>query len=535
MLERKNSGLSASRAKWGLAPWRFGMALLLGTIVFCHGHSPQLFADAAAAMPAAAGAVTPALPPPTREQIDDARNLSRTFAQVAEQVSPSVVSIRVSKKSEAARPWKFRFRENLPKSFRDFPFFFDWPFGNRGKDKDRDEDKDFGESPPDEDRSPLIEGAGSGVVIDEKGFILTNSHVIKDVRRIKVQFQDGQEMDAKVVGRDGRADLAVLKVEPKDYRLRSVRFGDSDKLMVGEWVIAIGNPFGLSHTVTVGVISAKGRSGVVDTHGGYQDFLQTDASINPGNSGGPLVNLNGELIGINTAIYGPGGNIGIGFAVPSTMARPIAQELMAHGKVKRPYLGITMQEMSQDMAKALGAPGKGVLVQGLSKGAPAEKTGVRRGDVILSVDGKPVKDGHEVQRQVLSHRIGDNIALELWRDGKRVTLQMKAAELPDDDEHASGDPGDDKSKLGLKLQTLTPRLAERFGVEARSGAVITSVRPASPAAEARLERGDVILEVDRRPVQTAEQAMQALAGERKEGHVLLVQRGANTLFLLLKP
>ena len=436
-----------------------------------------------------------------------------------------MVAIRVAKKQKVSRVMRrgFPFHPNMP-----FPF--GGPFGAPDDDEDGDGD-DMG--------APLQRGAGSGVVIDEKGFILTNNHVVGGADDIKVQFLDGKELPAKIVGTDPRSDLAVISVQAKGYALKAAPLGDSEKLAVGEWVMAIGNPFGLDHTVTVGVISAKGRSGIGDRGGNYQDFLQTDASINPGNSGGPLVNLNGEVIGINTAILGPGGNIGIGFAVPSDMAKPIVRELIASGKVRRPFLGISMQPYTSDMAKAMGGPEKGALVGQLTPGAPAEKAGVRRGDVIVKVDGKPVLTSRDVQRFVLARRVGDAIGLEVWRDGKLTTLTAKTAELPGDDGATASVAGDDaqasKAKLGLGLQTLTPQMSERFGLKADHGVLINAIKPGSPASEAGLARGDVILEVDRRPVRTAEEAVKALTSERAGGHVLLVQRGEQSLFVLVQP
>jgi serine protease Do len=459
--------------------------------------------------PSAPNAIVPALP----GAAEGPRAVSQSFAQIADQLAPSVVSIRVEKKQKAPR---------MRNPFHDFPFPF--PFG--GPDGPGDDD---------EERGMVQRGAGSGVVIDEKGMILTNNHVVGGADKIEVRFVDGRELPAKVVGTDPRSDLAVIRVDTKSYGVRAARLGDSDKMRVGEWVMAIGNPFGLDHTVTVGVISAKGRAGIGDTRGGYQDFLQTDASINPGNSGGPLVNLAGEVIGINTAILGPGGNIGIGFAVPSSMARPIADELVATGKVRRPYLGIRMQEMPAKMAKAMGAPEKGALVQAVEQGAPADKAGVKRGDVILSVDGKRVDGSRDVQRQVLTHRVGDTVGLAVWRDGKTVDLKVRTAELPSDEKaQAGGDDSEKKGKLGLSLQELTPQLAERLGVSGRGGVVISGVRGGSPAAEANLNRGDVILEIDRRPVRSVQEAVKALTAERPGGHVLLVQRGEQSFYVLLQ-
>ncbi len=477
---------------------------------------------AATATAAGTATVTPALPPPSREQVESARSVSRTFAQVAEQISPSVVSIRVQKKQKVRM-----MRRGFPFG-HEFQLPFGGPFGGP------DDDDESGE----EQSGPVQRGAGSGVVIDEKGYILTNNHVVGGVDEIKVQFADGKEMTGKIVGTDPRSDLAVISVDTKNYKVKAAPLGDSEKLLVGEWVMAIGNPFGLDHTVTVGVISAKGRSGIADRRVSYyQDFLQTDASINPGNSGGPLVNLNGEIVGINTAILGPGGNIGIGFAVPSDMARPVAKELISTGKVRRPYLGISMQEFPPEMAKAMGGPEKGALVQGLTSGAPADKAGVRRGDIIVKVDTKVVQSSRDVQRQVLTHHVGDNVALELWRDGKTLTLSAKTAELPGEEGQAGNTPSEEgqsgKVKHGLNLQTLTPQMADRFGLRTDKGVLITGVKPSTPAAEVGIQRGDIILEVDRRPVRSVEEVNKALSTEHAGGHVLLLQRGENASFVLL--
>ncbi|MCS6914445.1 MAG: PDZ domain-containing protein [Myxococcales bacterium] len=499
----------------------FGLGVVLA--LACTKVKVSWDQPASASPPTLPGAVAPALPPPTAAQIEGARALSRTFSQVAEQVGPSVVAIKVEKKQKGVR-----FRRLNP--FRDFPFPF--PFGFP--------DEEDGGGEEDEDSGPVQRGAGSGVVVDTAGHILTNNHVVSGADSIKVKFADGRELSAKIVGTDPRSDLAVIKVDAKGYQLKPARLGDSDKMLVGEWVIAIGNPFGLDHTVTVGVISAKGRSGIGDMRTFYQDFLQTDASINPGNSGGPLVNLAGEVIGINTAILGPGGNIGIGFAVPSDMAKPIMRELIATGKVRRPFLGISMQEYNPDLARAMGGPEKGALVQGLTPGGPAEKAGVKRGDVITAVDGKKVDSSRDVQRQVLSRNVGDTVVLNVWRDGKSLTIQVKAGELPNDDKAVVSGGGTDeqgktRARLGLSLQTLTPQLAERLGLKVQAGVLISGVKPGSPASEANLARGDVILEIDKKPVRTVEEAIKALSTERPGGHVLLVQKGDQAFFVLLQP
>jgi serine protease Do len=473
---------------------------------------------AQAAPPVIAAEVKPALPPPSREQVADARSLSRTFAQVAEQLSPSVVRIEISKTAKMRRG-------PAGNPFRGSPFehFFGGPGGPGGGDDD--------DSPM---QGPKQKGMGSGVVIDNKGHILTNNHVVEDADEVKVAFVDGKTVTGKVVGTDPKTDLAVVKVDGvKD--LRAARLGDSDKMQIGEWVIAIGNPFGLDHTVTVGVLSAKNRSGFGKTT--YEDFLQTDASINPGNSGGPLVNLDGEVIGINTMIAGMG--TGVGFAVPSTMARPISDQLIAGGKVRRPYLGISMQDVTPDLQKSLGgkAPEKGALVGQITPGSPAEKAGVKPGDVITAVDGTPVDGSKAVQKNVLTKKIGQKVDLALWRDGQSMKIAATTAELPGGDPREAARPGDKSSpraKLGVGLQNLTPELAERLNVgRGVKGAVITSVREGSPAQEAGVREGDVVLEVDRRPVGSADEAVRALSAERPGGHLLRLKRGEAAIFLVI--
>jgi serine protease Do len=391
---------------------------------------------------------------------------------------------------------------------------------------DGDEDNPFNQGP-----APKQRGTGSGVVIDPKGYILTNNHVVEDADEVKVTFDDGKNVNGRVVGTDPKSDLAVVKVD--GVQVKAAKLGDSNNMQVGEWVIAIGNPFGLDHTVTVGVLSAKNRSGFQSGH--YEDFLQTDASINPGNSGGPLVNLDGEVVGINTMIAGIG--TGVGFAVPSSMAKPIAEQLIEHGKVRRPYLGIGMQDV-EPYAKSLGkgAPEKGALVAEVKPGTPADKAGIKPGDVIERVDGKAMDGSSAVQREILGKRIGQKIDLQVWRDGKESHLALTTTELPTDKEgaRAQGEHGAPKAKLGLGLQTLTPELAERMGVSrSTKGAVISQVRQGSPAQEAGLREGDIVVEVDRKPVTNAEEATKLLSADRPGGHLMRVQRGDSAIFIVI--
>ncbi|HZS38941.1 MAG TPA: PDZ domain-containing protein, partial [Polyangia bacterium] len=292
-------------------------------------------------------------------------------------------------------------------------------------------------------------------------------------------------------------------------------------------------PFGLDHTVTVGVLSAKNRSGFQTGH--YEDFLQTDASINPGNSGGPLVDLDGEVIGINTMIAGIG--TGIGFAVPSSMARPIVDQLINGGKVRRPYLGIYMQDVTPEMAKGLGgkAPEKGALVSQVQAGSPADKAGVKPGDVVVSVDGQAVDGSKAVQKTVLSKKIGQKLDLDLWRDGKAVKVSPTTTELPGDEKTAANENHSaPKAKLGIGMQSLSPPLAERLNMDPRTkGAVVTSVRDGSPAQEAGIREGDLIVEVDRHAVTSSDEAVKLLSSDRAGGHLVRLKRGEAALFVVI--
>jgi serine protease Do len=433
----------------------------------------------------------PQLPPPTPRQVEETRDLGRTFARVAAQIGPSVVRISVT------RPMVRR-------------------------------------PAPVPEQLPLQQGTGSGVVIDTQGHIVTNNHVVEGATEVKVAFVDGAEVDGKVIGTDPRGDLAVVKVS--GVALTPARIGDSDALAVGNWVIAIGNPFGLDHTVTVGVLSARNRSGF--TSGNYEDFLQTDASINPGNSGGPLINLDGEVIGINTAIAGIG--TGIGFAVPSTMVRPIAEQLIATGAVRRPYIGIRTQDLTPELRDAFGkgAPAKGALVAQIEEGSPAARAGVRPGDVVTSIDGEEVDRSSTMQRLVVQKQIGQELELGVWRDGERREISVTAAELPAARTAAGAD--DDKPDiqggLGFALQTMTPELARRLRLAPDTqGAVVTVLRRGGPAARAGIHVGDVIVEIDREPIGSADAAADALRASRPGSRLLRILRGDAALFITVEP
>jgi serine protease Do len=503
-----------------------GVALVAigATGAYTANHVQLKWGSPAQAAPVVVAETKPALPPPSKEQLSDARMLSRTFAQVASQASPSVVRISVAKTMKMRRN-TFHGGGGGGNPFQGTPF--EHFFGDQGE----GDDDEGGQGQP--MPGPKQRGTGSGVVIDGKGYILTNNHVVEGADEVKVSFVDGKTVNAKVIGTDPKTDLAVVKVDGQN--VTPARIGDSDKLQVGEWVMAIGNPFGLDHTVTVGVLSAKNRSGF-QGGGHYEDFLQTDASINPGNSGGPLINLDGEVVGINTMIAGIG--TGIGFAVPSSMFKTVSDQLIHGGKVRRPYLGIYMQDLNPELAKSLGsnAPEKGAIVGQVTPGTPAQKAGVKPGDVITSVDGRPVDGSKAVQKSVLNHKIGDKLELGIWRDGKNMKVATNTAELPGEgDKLAQGGPGSSpKAKLGIGLQNLTPELADRLGLgKGAKGAVISSVREGSPAQEAGLHEGDVIVEVDRKAVASGDDAAKLLGADRAGGHLLRVQRGEAALFIVI--
>ena len=372
---------------------------------------------------------------------------------------------------------------------------------------------------------------GSGFFIDGDGSILTNNHVVENASKIVVKLSDDQEYEAKIVGRDPKTDIAIIKIDGKP-NLPAASLGDSDKLEVGEWVVAIGNPFGLDSTVTSGIVSAKGRH---IGQGPYDNFIQTDASINPGNSGGPLINLRGEVIGINTAIFSrTGGNIGIGFAIPINLVKELLPQLRGKGKVTRGYLGVLIQKVTPEIAESLGMEkASGALVANVSKDGPADKAGVKVGDVIVEFDGKEIKDSGDLPILVARTQVDKKARLKVLRDKKEVVLTVAVGELKDEEVVATAP---EKGELGLTVQRLTPQMAESLGLEKSEGVVVTAVEPGSAADEAGIRRGDVILEVDRKAIRNLDEYKKAIAGTRKgRGVLFLVRRGDNTLFLALKP
>jgi len=378
-------------------------------------------------------------------------------------------------------------------------------------------------------------GLGSGFVLDDRGFIITNHHVVEDASKVVVKFSDDHEYKAEVVGSDEKTDIAVLRIKDAE-NLVPVSLGDSDRLQVGEWVVAIGNPFGLSHSVTAGIVSAKGRQINPQGENAYDDFIQTDAAINPGNSGGPLVNLKGQVVGINSAIYSrTGGNIGIGFAIPINIARTIVPQLEEHGHVTRGWLGVLIQPVDEDVAKAFElAKAKGALVAKVFDDSPAAKAGVKVGDVIVRFDGKEVGKSSELPTIVANTPIDKKVTLVVLRDGERKKLSVEIGKLA---ESASEARPVKAKELGLSVQDITPDVAKELGLEEGSeGVVVTAVVDGSPGARANLRPGDVIEQIGRKPVKNAEE-FRRLLSERKKGEsiIALVRRGDQSVFRVIKP
>jgi len=376
-------------------------------------------------------------------------------------------------------------------------------------------------------------GLGSGVIVSADGYILTNNHVVGNAEEIDVALFDKREFKAKVVGKDAKTDLALIKIDSKD-QLPTAPLGDSNNTQIGDWVIAIGNPFAVGTTVTAGIVSAKGRI----LGGDYDDFIQTDASINPGNSGGPLFNTDGQVIGINTAIYSrTGSNVGIGFAIPIDMAKAVVEQLKAHGRVIRGWLGVEIQEVNPDLAQSFGlSKPEGALVASVEKDGPAAKSGIERGDIVLKFNGHEVNDEHELPALVAQTPINKSVPVELIRNGKQKTIDVTIGERNEPTvqtakvEEAGG-------SWGMQVGDLTPELAQEFHLSTSHGVVIRHVNPDSPAADADLQPGDILLEIDHQKVATvAEVVGKAKADiDAKKSALLLVQRGNATLYTVIKP
>jgi serine protease Do len=393
--------------------------------------------------------------------------------------------------------------------------------------------KDF-EVPPSSQREHSL---GSGVVVNADGYILTNNHVVNGAKDIKVLLSDKREFAAKVVGFDPKTDLAVLKVDAKG--LPVLAFGDSTKVEAGNFVLAIGNPFGLNQTATLGIVSATGRGGLGIED--YEDFIQTDAAINPGNSGGPLIDARGDLIGINTAIVsgGSGGNQGVGFAIPGNMARNVMEQILKNGKVMRGWLGVSIQPVTQDIARAFHLPDtNGALIGNVSKDSPAAKSGLEAGDVVLAIDGEKVVDGRSLQLKIGTLSPGTTVKLNVFRNGATRDIPTKLGEMPATSTPTDESDGNEGAAAlrGITATDLTPALASQLKLPSGAkGAVIANVESGSPADEAGLERGDVIQEVNRQPVTDSSGFERAVRNSGTQPVLLLVNRFGMTSFIVIAP
>lgn len=434
------------------------------------------------------------------------RNLSQVFTNVADEAVPAVVYVTVEKTVETGRsPFGF----NNP--FEQFNEEFFERFFRRRFPR---------EQQPREFRQ---QGQGSGFIISSDGLILTNDHVVGEADKVTVQLADGREFQAKIIGTDPRSDVAVIKIDGEN--LPVLPLAQSEKLDVGEWVMAIGSPFGLTHTITVGVVSATGRNrlGIAD----FEDFIQTDAAINPGNSGGPLVNMEGKVVGINTAIFSrSGGYMGIGFAIPISMAEAIKEQLVTKGKVVRGYLGVRIQELTKELAQSFGLETtQGVLVAEVSQESPAAEAGLQSGDIIVSVNGESMSDVGQLRNTVAMMTPGTEVPVAIVREGKRQELTVELGELPLERTAQAMERQEEEepvSKLGLGVQNLTPELAEQLGYENPEGVVVTRVEPNSAAYQAGIRRGMLIRQINRQDVDNMQEFQAALQKSSNANQVLLL-------------
>lgn len=450
------------------------------------------------------------------------------FVAVADKVMPAVVNVR------AEIVVKRRIR-GLP-----FEFYFEDPF--------EDFFRDFFRRPPKEDEGQeyeqRTEGRGSGVIIDQEGYILTNNHVVEGAEEVTIKLSDDREFKTEIVGTDPMTDIALLKIKENGILNGDAvaQLGDSDQIRIGDWAIAIGNPFGLDRTVTVGVISAKGRTGlhIADSGGRdrsptFQDFIQTDASINFGNSGGPLVNINGEVIGINTAINTQGQ--GIGFAIPINVAKKISQQLKESGRVVRGFLGIWFTELSQDIIEAKDLDvDHGIIVDEVMENSPAEKAGVKQGDVVIGFDGKEIESGSQFQFTVAGTEPGKSVELELIRDGKRKTVDVELGER-ETEETAQDEEPEEEAWLGLTVDNISRSYARQHNLDDDKGVLVFEVEPGSPADDKDIRQGDIILEVDNKPIEDLTEYRKVTGDlkDREKAILFLVKRGERVFYIALKP
>lgn len=492
----------------------FSIALIsISSLTACKS---SVFSDSATTPTVANAPSAPIQPAPVM-----ADGTRASYADIVERVAPAVVKINVVHRLRANE-----MQQNQPLSGNDF--FKNLPFGNQQDNQQQ--------------RSPIERGLGSGVIVSQDGTILTNHHVVDGADKITVEFNDRRTFEAKVVGTDQPSDLAVLKIEAQN--LPFLNLGDSNAVRVGDIVLAIGNPLGIGQTVTSGIISAKGRStGLGD--GSFEDFLQTDAPINRGNSGGALINLNGELIGINSQILSTsGGSIGIGFSIPSNMAKPIMEQLLKDGKVRRGQLGVNIQNISEDMVQSLKLKdANGVLVSNVLKASAAEKAGVKRGDIITAVNGERVSDSNTLRNKIASILPGNQVKLTVLRDNSETELTVTLNELSPEaaknnlKENPTAEPqGAQNGKLGLELLPLTAESAKSLNLSADTkGLIVTAVDPSGAAAEAGINKGDVIMEINRQSVENFEDVQAALEKSGDSPALLFMNRGGRVFYLTVRP
>jgi len=463
--------------------------------------------------------------------VAEARGAPDSFADLVERLLPAVVNISTTQKvepphgGEGQEGQQFQIPEGSP--FRDF---FD-RFNRR----------------PGDQPARRVTSLGSGFIIDATGLVVTNNHVIEGAETITVILHEGQEFNAKIVGKDKKTDLALLKIDSGSKKLTAVDFGASDKARVGDWVIAIGNPLGLGGTVTAGIISARGRD---IRSGPYDDYIQTDAPINRGNSGGPLFDMNGDVIGVNTAILSPsGGSIGIGFSVPANIAKNVIGQLREYGTTRRGWLGVQIQSVSPEIAESLGLKtSRGALVAGVLKNSPAEAAGVKQGDVIIGFDAREVPESRKLPRMVAETDVGKDVDVRVWRDGGEVKLTVRLGELEKVDQASLTTRGSHRDSaetqsreidaLGLALSPITPELTEKYKIkEDMKGVVITGVVKESDAAERHLRPGDIIVEVGQEPVATPAEVADQVEKAREKGRkvvLLLVDKDGDMRFIPIK-
>jgi Do/DeqQ family serine protease len=433
--------------------------------------------------------------------------MEEAFVEVAEKVTPAVVNVNAKKRSKPQEEGQSRPEERFREFFGEE--FFERFFRRR--------------APRETPR-----GMGSGVIVDRRGYILTNNHVVEDADQIEVSLSDHRKFSATVVGRDPKTDLAVLRIDATGS-LPVAELGDSSRLRIGQWAIAIGSPFGLDRTVTLGIISATGRArmGVAT----YENFIQTDASINPGNSGGPLLNLDGQVIGINTAIVAVGQ--GIGFAIPINTAKEIMQQLIDRGRVVRGWLGIVIQDLTDELAQGFGVLSRsGVLVADVMKEGPADAAGLKPGDIIVEFAGQPIREVPDLQQRVASVPPGQAREVAVLRDKRREVVTVRVGEMPSEEARATVPSG---QRLGLEVQPLTPELARRFNLTTTSGVVVTDVEPGSPADQAGIRVGDAILEINRMKVIDVQSFHQALSTVKPSDPALIyLQREGRAQYLVMR-